>query len=161
LAKIAIDPRRENRQSTVRTAAGRKRHMSAEAPTSAASQQLPIFVYGTLRRGESAEDVIAPDVTRRAPARAKGRLLSINAPYPAAVFLPDATEHVDGELTWLAPASYEAALDRIDAYENVPFLFRRIAITVEAEGAVVKAWAYTYTHASHEILPQTRSSSDA
>ena len=122
--------------------------------SSDASPRLPIFVYGTLRRGESAEDLVARDVSRRAPARAKGRLLQIGAPYPAAVFLSDATGYVDGELMWLAPAAYDAALDRVDEYENVPFLFRRITITVESEGGAVEAWAYTYTHASHEILPQ-------
>lgn len=120
------------------------------------ARALPLFVYGTLRRGESAEDLVARAVTRRAPARAKGRLLAIGAPYPAAVFSPEAAEHVDGELMWLAPGSYAATLDRVDEYENVPFLFRRIAITVESEGAAVEAWAYTYTHASHEILPQAR-----
>lgn len=126
--------------------------MDADAP-SAAGSQLPVFAYGTLRRGESAEDIVARDVTRRAPARTKGRLLAIGAPYPAAVFLADGGEHVEGELMWLAPAAYDAALDRIDDYENVPFLFRRVTITVESDGVEVKAWAYTYTHASHEILP--------
>jgi gamma-glutamylcyclotransferase (GGCT)/AIG2-like uncharacterized protein YtfP len=129
--------------------------MSADEPGSAESP-LPIFVYGTLRHGESAEDLVARDVARRAPARAKGRLLPIGAQYPAAVFLPDSAERVDGELLWLKTAAYAAALDRIDEYENVPFLFRRIAITVESEGGEVQAWAYTYTHASHEILPQSQ-----
>ena len=129
--------------------------MSIDAAASA-ERQLPIFAYGTLRRGESAEDLLARDVARRAPARARGRLLAIGAPYPAAVFSPEATEHVEGELMWLRPGSYEAALDRADDYENVPFLFRRITVTVESEGAAVEAWAYTYTHASHEILPQSR-----
>ena len=55
---------------------------------------------------------------------------------------------------WLKSAAYPAALDRIDQYENVPFLFRRIAVTVEAEGQEIRAWAYTYTHASHDIRPQ-------
>jgi gamma-glutamylcyclotransferase (GGCT)/AIG2-like uncharacterized protein YtfP len=127
--------------------------MSADAPH-ATDWQLPLFVYGTLRRGESAEDLVALEVTRRAPARPKGRLLPIGAAYPAAVLLPDAAEHVDGELLWLAPATYAAVLDRVDEYENVPFLFRRIAIIAEAEGVAVNAWAYTYTHASHEIPPK-------
>jgi gamma-glutamylcyclotransferase (GGCT)/AIG2-like uncharacterized protein YtfP len=129
--------------------------MGADAAITA-DAQLPVFAYGTLRRGESAEDVVARDVTRRAPARARGRLLAIGAPYPAAVFLPDANEHVDGELMWLAPSAYEAALDRIDDYENVPFLFRRVTITAESDGVEVKAWAYTYTHASHVILPDPK-----
>ncbi len=129
--------------------------MSTDAAVSA-ERQLPLFVYGTLRRGESAEELVARDVTRRAPARAKGRMLAIGAPYPAAVFSGDATEHVEGELLWLTPGAYGAVIDRVDEYENVPFLFRRIAITVEAEGVAVEAWAYTYTHASHEIRPQMR-----
>jgi len=129
--------------------------MSTE-PRTSTEEQLPIFAYGTLRRGESAEDLVARDVSRRAAARAKGRLLPIGAPYPAAVFLPDATDHVEGELMWLRPDSYAAALDRIDQYENVPFLFRRITITVEAGGVEVNAWAYSYTHGSHEILPELK-----
>jgi gamma-glutamylcyclotransferase (GGCT)/AIG2-like uncharacterized protein YtfP len=52
---------------------------------------------------------------------------------------------------WLRPSTFLATLDRVDQYENVPFLFRRIAIEVEVEGKMIEAWAYTYTHASHEI----------
>ena len=110
----------------------------------------PIFVYGTLRAGESAEDLIAADVVRRVPARASARLLELNAPYPAAFFGPDEGS-LPGELVYLKPPSYQDALDRIDQYENVPFLFRRIPVTVEAEGQQIEAWAYTYTHASHNI----------
>jgi gamma-glutamylcyclotransferase (GGCT)/AIG2-like uncharacterized protein YtfP len=84
------------------------------------------------------------------PARASARLLEIGAPYPAAFFGPDEGS-LPGELVYLRPTTYEAALDRIDQYENVPFLFRRIAVSVEAEGKPVEAWAYTYTHASHTI----------
>jgi gamma-glutamylcyclotransferase (GGCT)/AIG2-like uncharacterized protein YtfP len=120
----------------------------------AAEPQLPVFTYGALRSGESAEDVMARDVGRRVPARAHGRLLAIGAPYPAAVFPPDASSYVDGELVWLKPHAYTQALDRIDQYENVPFLFRRIEVTVEAEGKEIRAWAYTYTHGSHDIRPQ-------
>ena len=125
-----------------------------ESGPPAAEAHLPIFTYGTLRGGESAEDVIARDVARRVPGRARGRLLPLGAPYPAAVFPPDASSYVDGELVWLKPYVYAEALDRIDQYENVPFLFRRIEVTVEAEGKEIRAWAYTYTHASHDIRLQ-------
>ena len=111
---------------------------------------LPLFLYGTLRQGESAEDVIAADVVRRAPARARARLLEIGAPYPAAFFSPD-EGLLPGEIVWLKPSTFSAALDRIDQYENVPFLFRRIVVNVEVEGKDVEAWAYTYTHASHAV----------
>jgi gamma-glutamylcyclotransferase (GGCT)/AIG2-like uncharacterized protein YtfP len=120
----------------------------------ATEEQRPIFVYGTLRQGESAEDVIARDVLRRVPARARARKLEINAPYPAAFFGPDEQEMVAGELVYVKPSAYAAVLDRVDEYENVPFLFRRVPVTVEAEGGTVEAWAYTYTHASHTILPR-------
>jgi len=112
--------------------------------------ELPLFVYGTLREGESAADLLAADVARRVPARAHGRLLELGAPYPAAVFQPDAGA-LAGELLWLKPGTYAAVLDRVDEYENVPFLFRRIKVSVEAEGREVEAWAYSYTHASHTI----------
>ena len=114
------------------------------------NRELPLFLYGTLRKGESAEDTIAADVVRRAPARAHGRLLDLKAPEPGAGFGP-AEGWLDGEIVWLRPSTFLATLDRVDQYENVPFLFRRIAIEVETEGKTVEAWAYTYTHASHEI----------
>ena len=114
------------------------------------NRELPLFLYGTLRQGESAEDQIAADVVRRAPARARARLLQINAPYPAAFFGPD-EGLLQGEIVWLKPSTYAATLDRVDLYENVPFLFRRIAVTVQVEGKDVEAWAYTYTHASHAV----------
>jgi gamma-glutamylcyclotransferase (GGCT)/AIG2-like uncharacterized protein YtfP len=119
---------------------------NADDPT----RELPLFLYGTLRQGESAEDVIAADVVRRTPARARARLLEINAPYPAAFFSPD-EGLLSGEIVWLKPSTYSATLDRVDQYENVPFLFRRIVVSVEVEGKDVEAWAYTYTHASHAV----------
>ena len=114
------------------------------------NRELPLFLYGTLRKGESGEDVLAADVVRRAAARARGRLLDLKAPYPGAVFGPD-EGWIDGEIVWLAPSRFQAALDRADEYENVPFLFRRIAVTVETDGQSVEAWAFSYTHASHTI----------
>jgi gamma-glutamylcyclotransferase (GGCT)/AIG2-like uncharacterized protein YtfP len=114
------------------------------------NRELPLFLYGTLRKGESAEDQIAADVVRRAPARARARLLEIGAPYPAAFFSPD-EGWLPGEIVWLKPSTYAATLDRVDQYENVPFLFRRIVVQVEVEGETVEAWAYTYTHASHAV----------
>jgi gamma-glutamylcyclotransferase (GGCT)/AIG2-like uncharacterized protein YtfP len=128
--------------------------MSDQVTAVATEEQRPIFVYGTLRQGESAEDVIARDVVRRVPARARARVLEINAPYPAAFFGPDEQGILPGELVYLKPSTYEAVLDRVDEYENVPFLFRRIPVTVEAEGVQVAAWAYTYTHASLSIPPR-------
>jgi len=114
------------------------------------NRELPLFLYGTLRQGESAEAQIAADVVRRAPARARARRLEIGAPYPAAFFSPD-EGWLPGEIVWLKPSTYAATLDRVDQYENVPFLFRRIVVSVEVEGKDVEAWAYTYTHASHAV----------
>ena len=64
--------------------------MTDHDPTTA-EPQLPIFTYGTLRSGESAEELIVRDVARRVPGRARGRLLPLNASYPAAVFPPEAS----------------------------------------------------------------------
>ena len=122
----------------------------ADPTTDDKDRELPLFIYGTLRKGEAAEDVIAADVVRRAPARARARRLEIDAPYPAAFFAPE-EGLLPGEIVWLKPSAYAAALDRIDQYENVPFLFRRIVVSVEVEGKDVEAWAYTYTHASHAV----------
>lgn len=114
------------------------------------NRELPLFLYGTLRKGESGEDVLRADVVRRAPGRARARLLDLKAPYPGAVFGPE-EGWLEGEVVWLAPSRFKAALDRADEYENVPFLFRRIAVMVETEGQTVEAWAFSYTHASHTL----------
>src|SRR5436190_10067386 len=78
------------------------------------NRELPLFLYGTLRKGESAEGEIAADVVRRAPARARGRLLELNAPYPGAVFGAD-EGWLDGEIVWLKPATFVATIDRVDS----------------------------------------------
>ena len=122
----------------------------ADPNTEDKNRELPLFLCGTLRKGESAEGEIAADVVRRAPARARGRLLELNAPYPGAVFGAE-EGWLEGEIVWLKPSTFVATIDRVDAYENVPFLFRRIAVQVETEGQTVEAWAYTYTHASHAL----------
>jgi gamma-glutamylcyclotransferase (GGCT)/AIG2-like uncharacterized protein YtfP len=122
----------------------------ADPNTDDANRELPLFLYGTLRKGQPAEGEISSDVVRRAPARARARLLDLKAPYPGAVFGPD-EGWLEGEIVWLRPATFQKTLDRVDTYENVPFLFRRIVVEVETEGKTVEAWAYTYTHASHTI----------
>jgi gamma-glutamylcyclotransferase (GGCT)/AIG2-like uncharacterized protein YtfP len=122
----------------------------ADPNTEDKSRELPLFLYGTLRKGESAEDTIAADVVKRAPARAHARLLDLKAPYPGAVFGPD-EGWLDGEIVWLRPTTFLATLDRVDQYEDVPFLFRRIAVMAETGGRRSRRGPTPYTHASHAL----------
>ena len=109
----------------------------------AVGDELPLFVYGTLRTGERAAPLLGSDAVRRAPATVRGRLVDTGAPYPGAVF-GDGEGIVRGELVWLRPATYAATLARLDAYENAPTLFRRVRIVVEVAGRDVQAFAYEW-----------------
>ena len=131
--------------------------MSASASTAPA---LPLFVYGTLRSGERAAPMLDADVVRRAPARVSGRLVDTGQVYPGAVFehtygvvagetypgavFESAQDVVEGELVWLRPATYAAALERLDAYEGAPTLFQRVMVVAETGGERLEAFAYEW-----------------
>ena len=93
---------------------------------------LPLFVYGTLRSGERAAHMLDADVVRRAPARVNGCLV-------------DTGEGViQGELVWVRAATYASTLERLDAYEGAPTLFRRIMVVAETGGERLEAFAYDW-----------------
>jgi gamma-glutamylcyclotransferase (GGCT)/AIG2-like uncharacterized protein YtfP len=83
-----------------------------------------VFVYGTLRRGESNHAVIArARFLGTARTRPEWRRVSIG-PYPA---LAPGGDVIEGEL-YEVDAALLAALDRV---EDVPRLYRRVTLTLE------------------------------
>ncbi|MFN8499308.1 MAG: gamma-glutamylcyclotransferase family protein [Anaerolineae bacterium] len=107
-------------------------------------ERLPLFVYGTLRPGESAFRRIALFVKDIARAVLAGADLYDLGAYPMA--LPG-DGVVVGELLTLHAETYVYALHRLDHYEGYDaqrdgglYLRRRVTVTTAAES--VAAWTY-------------------
>lgn len=113
-------------------------------------EQLPVFVYGTLRSGQRNHGLIAERVAQRFPARVSGLGL-FGDRIPFALDRPG--QEVIGELMVLAEAQYEAAmadLDRLEKYHpDRPgdCLYTRVRrpvsyLAASGEWAEVPAWLY-------------------
>lgn len=93
---------------------------------------VPLFVYGTLRRGHSAHHLLDGGTFLGVATTASGHTLVDAGGYPAMVVNHDPGSRVDGEI-YLVPA---AALAAIDAYEGLcEGLYVRIAIAVHTKSA--------------------------
>ena len=97
----------------------------------------PLFVYGTLRGDGPAAALVG--AARRERAVARGRFVTTGADYPAVKFAVDAPE-VEGELVWVP----ETVLPRLDRYEGVPRLYRRVSVSVTTASGPVDAQAYEW-----------------
>jgi len=110
--------------------------------------QLPLFVYGTLRRGESNHHFLLGTYERCLPASLPGYVKGVAGHgYPLAS--PQAGARVEGEVFFIRPEIYEATLARCDRLEDLPpgelvgEFYQRARVTVEAEIGSISAWAYT------------------
>lgn len=120
--------------------------MTRTDPTDGAGSPAHLFVYGTLRPGESRWPHLQPYVvddgfTDSAP----GRLFDTGQGYPAALFGPDPSTPfpvIHGHTFGLLEVSRAQALDHLDAVEGaVRGLYRRIVVQTAAG---VRAFAYEY-----------------
>ncbi len=126
-------------------------------------EDLPLFVYGSLRPGAAAWSVIADAVEVVTDATTEGRLHDSGHGWPAARFGPHAdaaaTGQVHGSLLAVRhPAVAPRVLAQVDAYEGVPERFHRTAVRVHtADGS---RWAIAYTWAGTTLpgapLPEGR-----
>lgn len=107
-----------------------------------------LFVYGTLRRGCTGPVAALLHAGSRwiGSAEARGTLYRLDG-YPG--FLPDAGGGaVHGDL--FALDDPEALLPLLDDYEECaphhpePHEYRRVILSVEADGGPVNAWTYVY-----------------
>lgn len=105
---------------------------------------LPLFVYGTLRRGKGATSLLKDVVDAKEAAVARGRYLSTGEPLTAVRFSEDGIE-IRGELLWLSADAYERTLQDLDRYEGVPDLFERVEVSVWGRKTErVAAFAYQW-----------------
>ncbi|HUG91402.1 MAG TPA: gamma-glutamylcyclotransferase family protein [Planctomycetaceae bacterium] len=106
---------------------------------------LPLFVFGTLRRGQRNHHLLAGRYTRMRPARLPGFVkrhpLMIQAQ-------PDGV--VRGELYHLRPGMYDATMRDCDELEGIApgqtvgCDYRRLRVMVETPEGRIEAWAYVH-----------------
>jgi gamma-glutamylcyclotransferase (GGCT)/AIG2-like uncharacterized protein YtfP len=95
-----------------------------------------LFVYGTLRAGQSARRIVDDFVRASQPARCRGTMVAFPSGYPGVVL--DGETELIGELLHLDDLG--AALPLLDAYEGDDFM--RILCDVEGGSGIERAWIY-------------------
>jgi len=113
----------------------------------------PIFVYGTLMRGEAANTFLAAASIRCLPARLPNARLYSTGEYPIAVdcnhTAPGRALAIEGEVHWLQVKEYSTLLANLDAYEGDEYqrLLRFVelvetgSLTRNAH-QLIEAWVY-------------------
>lgn len=122
--------------------------------------QLPIFVYGSLRSQGSNHHYLAARFNQFAPAHLHGAAMS-------AVEFPYVWRSVEGtvvgELYWLEPGTYDEALAALDELEGFQGPgqdneYERTVVTVmTADHSLVEAWTYLVNEAVGMQFPRVPS----
>lgn len=98
-----------------------------------------LFVYGTLRQGQTARSLIANQITKCVKASTDGAIYAFPMGYPGFTEA-DAKQRVVGEVLWLT--ELPATFGLLDAYEGQDFA--RVIKQVQIEnGEEVWTWMYT------------------
>lgn len=113
---------------------------------SSAAQELVnrVFVYGSLRQGQSARSLIADYLAGAQPATMPGTLYALPDGYPV---ITEGDNPVVGELLELSDLT--AALPLLDAYEGDDYI-RTLRQATLRDGTEV--WSWVYTNARPELL---------
>src|SRR5688572_25737209 len=98
-----------------------------------------LFVYGTLRQGQTARSLLANSIKRTVPAWTTGHIYAFPMGYPGYTE-GDGSGRVVGEVVWLTDLA--ATFGLLDAYEGEDFA--RVIKQVKTEsGDELWAWIYT------------------
>jgi gamma-glutamylcyclotransferase (GGCT)/AIG2-like uncharacterized protein YtfP len=117
-------------------------------------EQLPVFVYGTLRPGQkNYRRYLQGKTVREAAACCDGRLFVL--PEEGYPYLLPGAGRVWGELIFLAPAAYAQTLRQLDALEEYDpdqeatsvYLRRRATVRLTA-GEEYQSWVYYWNRPS-------------
>lgn len=115
--------------------------------------QLPFFVYGTLRTGESNATLLRGAIARSRNAQLSGAQMFDLGPYPMII---ENDGEVWGELIEIEAEKYAAilkSLDRLEGVdganpENLAAFYQRLRRLVCVEGESIEAWIYFGREAS-------------
>ncbi|HEY4178626.1 MAG TPA: gamma-glutamylcyclotransferase family protein [Kofleriaceae bacterium] len=101
-----------------------------------------LFVYGTLRKGQTARSLIANQITKSSKASTTGFIYSFPMGYPGYTDPGDPNHlgRVMGEVLWLT--ELPATFGLLDAYEGADFA-RIIKLVTLETGESVWTWIYT------------------
>lgn len=111
-----------------------------------------LFVYGTLRSGQTARSLIANSIKRSIPARCPGQLYAFPMGYPG--YVEVAGGEVVGEVIWLTDLA--ATFGLLDAYEGDEFarVIKQVRVLAEAPepglqvGDQIWTWIYALANPS-------------
>lgn len=103
-----------------------------------------LFVYGSLRTGQSARHLVEPYVKDWTPATVCGEMYAFPSGYPGVVLDPKGGI-VMGELLWLR--SLTVCLPQLDAFEGNDYL-REL---VQVEHVAGPSWAWIYVLADPRV----------
>lgn len=98
-----------------------------------------LFVYGTLRKGQTARSLIANQITKTELASTSGSIYAFPMGYPGFTE-GDGSGRVHGEVIWLT--ELPATFGLLDAYESDDFA-RVIKLVTLASGEEIWTWIYT------------------
>lgn len=96
-----------------------------------------LFVYGTLRRGQTARSLVANQIKKCVKAWTTGAIYAFPMGHPGFV---EGKGRVEGEVVWLTELA--ATFGLLDAYEGSDFARMIRRVTLE-DGEEVWAWVYT------------------
>ncbi|MBA3452879.1 MAG: gamma-glutamylcyclotransferase [Deltaproteobacteria bacterium] len=122
--------------------AQRRRHtgtLEAERTTGSHEVLDRLFVYGTMRQGQTARSLIANQITRTSKAHTSGSIYAFQLGYPG-FSEADPSGTVYGEVVWLT--ELPATFGLLDAYEGQDFARVIKQVTLES-GEMVWTWIYT------------------
>lgn len=97
-----------------------------------------LFVYGTLRQGQTARSLVANQITKCVPASTNGSIYAFPMGHPGYIE-GDSNRRVVGEVIWLTELA--ATFGLLDAYEGQDFARVIKQVTLET-GEEVWAWVY-------------------
>jgi gamma-glutamylcyclotransferase (GGCT)/AIG2-like uncharacterized protein YtfP len=98
-----------------------------------------LFVYGTMRKGQTARSFVANQIARTVPAHTNGSIYAFPLGYPG-FSEGDGRGKVVGEVLWLTELA--ATFGLVDAYEGQDFARVIRQVTLET-GELVWTWIYT------------------
>jgi gamma-glutamylcyclotransferase (GGCT)/AIG2-like uncharacterized protein YtfP len=104
-------------------------------------EPIPVFVYGTLRPGDSRFGHIEGGVGRHEPAQVRARIIATGADYPGLELSNSAAYVVEGVLLHPNASGLAGWMKLLDRIEGHPQLFSRVLCRVE-DGRL--AWVYVW-----------------